>query len=104
MEQQVYKNILDQHQASLVALVTVEDIALDKRQALLAAIEPYFKRLKQTQVHSESFIEIVSDARRTTLDFCEQVFGSKPSWPLIRRRLLFIFGDRGLGGLPRMLN
>ena len=103
VEQQLYENILEQHHASLIALVMVEDVAPEKKAALLAAIDPYFKRLKRSGCQSEDFIDVVGDARRTTLDFCEQLLGNKPSWPLIRRRLLFIFGDRGLGGLPREL-
>lgn len=41
--------------------------------------------------------EYISYARRNLLDLLEASYGNTDAWPLIRRRVLQIFGSSGLG-------
>ncbi len=52
-------------------------------------------RSAQTNLKSDTR-EAISWLRAEVLDLGEHFFGRKESWPIIRRQLLMVFGDRGL--------
>jgi len=49
------------------------------------------------QYENQSLEDYTSYARRNLLDLLEASYGDTPSWPLIRARVLQIFGRSGFG-------
>ncbi len=49
------------------------------------------------QFENQSLEEFTTYARRHLLDLLEASYGNSESWPLIRRRVLQIFGSSGFG-------
>lgn len=70
------------------------------------------QRMGITQAHDIRFFEEIHDAwmqelqqgRRYLLDCLEGALCDSPKWPLVRSRVLTVFGRDGLGGFSTRLN
>jgi hypothetical protein len=49
------------------------------------------------QFENQPIEEFINYARRNLLDLLEASYGNTDSWPLIRKRVLQLFGSSGLG-------
>lgn len=89
----------EQLERAKLEVETLVEVAITDSQIksrILKCISINFAHLRISCVDRETYLDSLFDCRKSVLDLCELAVGTQNDWPMLRRRLLYSFGDRGL--------
>lgn len=96
MKNLTFEKALRRVEAEVLKIFTVETTGINKH--LHSIVRKLFES-NRTSSTDTSIPNLIASLRASVLDLAEQAFGHKPSWPVVRRQLLALFGHRGLEAL-----